>query len=64
MSVDAGQRRRQSDATSKAMKRSAAARQCPKCSRKGALKRIRDAAGFVAAVVCRWCDYERGPARS
>lgn len=40
--------------------RNAETTRCPKCGRKGALVRNRDAWPFV--TVCRWrdCDYERG----
>jgi hypothetical protein len=44
--------------TVKAMARSAATRQCPKCDRKSALKFVSDEQGF--GFFCRWqdCDYE------
>jgi ribosomal protein L37AE/L43A len=50
--------RRHRLATSVAMKKDAAQRQCPKCGRKSALKRMDDGDLFI--VSCRWCDYERG----
>jgi hypothetical protein len=42
--------------TVKAMQRSAAARQCPKCERKSALKRFSD--DLMYGTACRWCGYE------
>ena len=42
--------------TVKAMERSAGARQCPKCDRKSALKRVSDE--LMYGTACRWCDYE------
>lgn len=57
MKRNADQLRRISTATSKAMKRSAAHRQCPSCGRKAALVKVMQD-GFVEAKVCRWCDYE------
>ena len=47
-------------ATKQGMERSAAARQCPACGRKAALKRS-VTAGIVVRV-CRWCGYEQGGA--
>lgn len=51
--------RRHADATSAAMKRSAAARTCPECKRGNALRKHRDERGFIVATTCRWCPYRR-----
>lgn len=51
-----GGRRRATTNTVKAMERSAAARQCPKCGRKSALSRVSDEWQF--GHYCRWCGYE------
>ena len=40
------------------LRRSAAARQCPECGRKGAL--VRHGEYPLAVTVCRYCGYERG----
>ena len=49
--------------TSAAMKRRAAARQCPACGRKNALVRVYE--GDIAiGSVCRWCKHERPVAPS
>ena len=53
-SID-GAKNRWKQNLSNAMKRHAAAAQCPRCGRKGALQRVRlDAASSMR--VCRWAD--------
>lgn len=62
MRRNADQQRRHRAATSAAMKRRAEALKCPACGRKSALQRVRDDRGFIVAVVCRWCKYEKARA--
>ena len=52
--------RRHRTATSAAMKRMAAARKCPKCNRKSALKKLY-IEGVGLLITCRWhdCNFER-----
>lgn len=56
----ADQVRRIRAGTSEAMKRVAKARQCPKCGRKSAIKKVYSEDVSFVSKVCRWCDYEEG----
>lgn len=51
------QQRRHRTATSKAMKRVAESRRCPKCERGMALRSSKDA--VMRVTTCRYCDFER-----
>ena len=58
MNCQTEKQRRRSNAASKAMKRRAESRKCPKCGRKNAVTRTAD--NDFVVYTCRWCDYERG----
>lgn len=53
---DRDTKRRCNTATSKAMRAHAAARQCPACERKSALRKV--AMPDLTVFVCRWCRHE------
>jgi ribosomal protein S14 len=63
---NADQHRRHAAATSKAMKRIAEARRCPKCGRKSAIVREFDEVLFCVVSYCRWkdCNWSRLPPSS
>lgn len=46
------------DGLSRQMRRRTLMRQCPKCFRKDAIRKIYEAASRLQVRVCRWCDFE------